>query len=381
MVVDTALAGAALAVGLSSDQNLLYGADGRPIALAVADVALGLVCLAGIWVWRRRAPVAFALVAIAIGIVSTLAGGVALVCVFTVAARRPWRTAVSIGALAALSILPALALYPVPHGSRAFAVGALATFAATGWGMYVRARGELLASLRRRLDDAEQAAGARAEAARRGERERIAREMHDVLAHRLSLLAVHAGALEFHRTASAVEVTRIAGVIRSSTHQALDELREVISLLRDHEPDDPRPQPTLADLPALVDESRAAGLVVSCSVDPRALAPGEQVGTSTGRTTYRVVQEALTNARKHAPGARVLVAITEDGDGLEVCVLSDGRRSGPRPDAPPGSGTGLIGLRERVGLAGGRIEYGPLGHGRFQVKAWLPRVALDRVRA
>jgi len=383
-VVDTALAGVALAVGLSSDQNVLYGASDRPAALAVVDVALGVVCLAGVWIWRRSAPVAFALAAIAIGVVSTLGGGVALVCVFTVAARRPWRTAVAVGAVAALSIAPALWLYPVTHESRAVTVGALATFAATGWGMYVRARRELLTSLRRRLEDAEHAAGARAEAARRGERERIAREMHDVLAHRLSLLAVHAGGLEFHPGAPPEEVARIAGVIRSSTHQALDELREVISVLRDQH-DDPRPQPTLADLPTLVEESRAAGLVVSCTVDPQLLSLGELAGTSTGRTVYRVVQEGLTNARKHAPGAQVTVDVTEDDDGIAVCVLSDGRPrpqgSAQAPDAPPGSGTGLIGLHERVGLAGGRIDHGLLDDGRFRVRAWLPQVALDRARA
>jgi signal transduction histidine kinase len=204
--------------------------------------------------------------------------------------------------------------------------------------------------------------------------------MHDVLAHRLSLLAVHAGGLEFHRTASPEEVARIAGVIRSSTHQALDELREVISVLRDQQDDDPRPQPTLANLATLVEESRAAGLAVACTVDPQLLSPGEQVGTSSGRTAYRVVQEALTNARKHAPGGRVAVAVSDVGDGIEVRVLSDARRPGRRPDAPPGSGTGLIGLRERVGLAGGRIDHGPLDNGQFQVEAWLPHVVSERVR-
>jgi signal transduction histidine kinase len=155
-------------------------------------------------------------------------------------------------------------------------------------------------------------------------------------------------------------------------------------VLRDQQDDDPRPQPTLADLPALVEESRAAGLVVSFTVDPQLLSPGEHVATSTGRTAYRVVQEALTNARKHAPGARVSVEVKED-DGIAVCVLSDGRplRAAPGhgPDAPPGSGTGLIGLRERVGLAGGRIDHGRLDDGRFQVRAWLPQLTLDRVRA
>jgi signal transduction histidine kinase len=374
VAVDTAMAVIALAVGLTSDQNLLYGRSDRPGALAVADLVLGAGCIAGIWVWRRRFPVAFALVAIAVGVVSTVGGGVALICVFTVAELRPWRIAVPISVLAAASIVPALAIYPVPHEARSITIGVLATFAATGWGMYLRARHELLASLRRQLDDAERAASARAAAARRGERERIAREMHDVLAHRLSLLAVHAGALEYNQAASPEEVTRAVGIIRSNTHEALDELRQVISLLRDRQPDDVRPQPTLADLPALIEESRAAGLVVSYTVPER---PRSE--TPCGRTAYRVVQEALTNTRKHAPRAHVEVAVRESLDGLEVFICNDIPRVTRPPDAPPGSGTGLMGLRERVNLAGGRIEYGPLPDGQFRVWAWLPDSALSRV--
>jgi signal transduction histidine kinase len=377
-VVDTAWAVLALAVGLSSEQNVLYGMDGRPLVLRLVDVVLGVGCFAGIWVWLRRRPVAFALAAIAIGVVSTLAGGIALICVFTVAQRRTWRTAVVISVLAALSILPALALYPVPHADRAFAVGALATFAATGWGMYGRARSELLASLRRQLDQAKRSAADSVAAARRAERTRIAREMHDVLAHRLSLLAVHAGALEYHRDASAEEVNEIAGIIRGNTHEALEELRQVISLLREKPPDEERPQPTLADLPALVEESRSAGLAVTYVAPARAGDHPAPTSDVTGRTAYRVVQEALTNVRKHAPQARVWIEIREDAGTVEISVRNKTSRL-DRAAAPPGSGTGLIGLRERVTLAGGRIEYGPLGADQFQVRAWLPHTAPDRV--
>src|SRR4051794_27088189 len=98
---------AALAVGLTSEQNVLYGSHGRPVALRVVDIVLGAACVAGIWVWRRSHPVVFAVVAIAVGVVSTVAGGVGLICAFTVAEHRSWRTAVGISALAAASILPA----------------------------------------------------------------------------------------------------------------------------------------------------------------------------------------------------------------------------------------------------------------------------------
>ncbi|GAB4012069.1 sensor histidine kinase [Nocardioides ultimimeridianus] len=376
--VDAAWALFALAAGLTSEQNVLLGAGERSVPLRVADVALGLICFASIWFWRRRRPVTFAVAAIVIGIVSTLAGGVGLVGVFTVAQRRPWRTSVAVSLLAAACIVPALALYPVPHAERALAVGVLSTFAATGWGMYVRTRAQLLASLRQQVADADRAAAASAAAAQRAERTRIAREMHDVLAHRLSLLAVHAGALEYHRGASTDEVDEIAGIIRHNSHQALEELRQVISLLREH-PDAGRPSPSLSDLPELVEESRSAGLEITCSLP--SMAEGlQRIPATTGRTAYRIVQEALTNVRKHAPHARVRIDVADDGGGLQVSVhntlpVPTGRRAA----AAPGSGTGLLGLRERVTLLGGRIEHGPTGEEGFALRAWLPYDAPDWV--
>ena len=316
--------------------------------------------------------------AIAIGVFSTLAGGVGLICAFTVAEYRSWRTAAAVSMLAAVSIVPALALYPVPHAERGFAVGALATFAVTGWGMFVRARRQLLDSMRRRLQEAEHAATERADSARRAERERIAREMHDVLAHRLSLLAVHAGALEFHQGASAEEIATTAGIIRSNTHEALNELREVVSLLRETAPDPQRPQPTLADLPALLEESKSAGLEVACTVSPQAVEQVESGPASTGRTAYRVVQEALTNVRKHAPRARVRVEVYDVGDGIDVSVCNQPSPAIRTLATPPGSGTGLAGLRERVCLAGGHIDFQPMADRGFQVRAWLPYAGTDQ---
>ncbi|MCL9758556.1 sensor histidine kinase [Frankia sp. AiPa1] len=376
--INAGLAVAALAVGLTSEQNVLYGVTDRPVALRAADMVLGAGCFAGIWIWRSRRPVAFAVVAIAIGVVSTLAGGIGLICAFTVAEHRRWRTAVAVSALAALSIVPALALYPVSHAVRAFTVGALATFGVTGWGMFVRARRQLLDSLRLQLRDAEHRAVERAAAARRAERERIAREMHDVLAHRLSLLAVHAGALEYHRGASAEEVVTTAAIIRSNSHQALNELRQVINLLRAATPAGQLPQPTLADLPALLEESRSAGLEVSCAVSPRVLQHVEHSPASTGSTLYRVVQEALTNVRKHAPQARVRIEVYDTGDGIEVSVRNHASPAAHRHAAPPGSGTGLTGLRERVSLSGGRIEYQPVADDGYQLRAWMPCAATEQ---
>ena len=176
----------------------------------------------------------------------------------------------------------------------------LVTGGVVAWGMFVRARRQLVLSLRDRAERAEAEQQLRVEQARQQERTRIAREMHDVLAHRISLLSLHAGALEFRPDAAPDEVARAAGVIRASAHEALEDLREVIGVLRDgSEAGEPeRPQPTLADLPALVDESRA-GRACACARGPARRRRGRPAGT--GRSAYRIVQEGLTNARKHAP--------------------------------------------------------------------------------
>ena len=164
----------------------------------------------------------------------------------------------------------------------------------------------MLLSLRERAERAEAAQQLQIEQAQHLERERIAREMHDVLAHRISLLSLHAGALEFRPDAPPEEIARAAGVIRASAHQALQDLREVIGVLRES-PDGAapeRPQPTLADLPDLVEESRAAGMRVQLQ---NAIADLTDVPAGVGRSAYRIVQEGLTNAqtRPGDPGADI----------------------------------------------------------------------------
>jgi signal transduction histidine kinase len=195
--------------------------------------------------------------------------------------------------------------------------------------------------------------------------------MHDVLAHRLSLLSVHAGALEFHPDAPAEEVAAAAGVIRESARAALDELRGVIGVLREdgNESLTQPPQPTLADLPALVEESRAAGMRVTALIELGDAAPPAAVG----RTAYRIAQEGLTNARKHAPGAAVTLTVRAPDGNLEVEVRSLAPVAVGVGSALPGAGTGLIGLAERVSLAGGTLEHGVDPDGAFVLRARLPR--------
>lgn len=245
-----------------------------------------------------------------------------------------------------------------------------ANAALLGWGANGRWRAELLASYRERAYRAEAEGARRVAAAQTLERSRITREIHDVLGHRLSLVATYAGALEFRPDAPPEQVAQAAAVVRAGLHQALEELREVIRVAND-ETSSWQPQPTLADIDRLLDESRDAGVVVTSQFAVATDAPA-----ALGRTAYRVVQEALTNARKHAVGQPVNVTI-EGGhpDGLEVTVRN------PLPARPLATapGVGLIGVAERVELAGGILRYDASPGGGFELRAWLPWPGEDTV--
>ena len=358
-----AVIGLAAADTLNSDPHTSH-------ALAVLDQLLGALACAAVWL-RRRRPLGLAVAMIPVGFLSDTAGGAAMIALFTLAVHRPFRYVAWIGGVQ-LALVPLFYLMrPDPDLPYAGVVAftELLTVTVIGWGMFVRSKRQLMLSLRDRARRAETEARLRAEQAQRLAREAIAREMHDVLAHRLTLLSVHAGALEFRPDAPREEIARAAGVIRESAHEALQDLREIIGVLRAGEPDEAgRPQPTLAALDALVAESREAGMKVT--LDSRVTDPAA-VPASVGRTAYRIAQEALTNARKHAPGAEVTVTVTGAyGDGLTMTV----RNPPPEGEVPsvPGSGQGLIGLTERATLAGGRLAHGAEDDGGFRVRAWLP---------
>jgi signal transduction histidine kinase len=203
------------------------------------------------------------------------------------------------------------------------------------------------------------------------ERTRIAREMHDVLAHRISLVALHAGGLEVNPSAGPVEVERSAALIRTTARQALEDLRGVLGVLRE---DDTgagaalAPQPTLDDVPRLLEASRAAGVTVHLAGTIPSTVPDV-----VGRTAYRVVQEGLTNVHKHARGAAATVAVTgSQGTHLQIEVRNAPPVGTELNPLVPGAGMGLVGLRERVELAGGRLTCGPDPAGGFFVHASLP---------
>lgn len=238
------------------------------------------------------------------------------------------------------------------------AYAAVAAGAVVAVGVWVATR-ETGRSERTRQDEKDRAV--REERARTDERTRIAREMHDVLAHKVSLIALHAGALEVNAGADPDRIRQGAELIRVTAREALQELRAVLGVLQAKttaEPDDP-----FADLTTLVKAAIAAGQPVEFHDRAGTLAP------ATARVVYRVVQEGLTNARKHAPGAPATVDV-ERGDDDRVTVTVENPLSTERPLDLPGAGAGLVGLAERVSLAGGSIHSGRTAD-RWRLRATL----------
>lgn len=331
------------------------------------DVVVGVVTLALVPVLLRW-PVAGAVALALLAALSPVATPPATIGTIHVAQRRPLAVALAVGLLGVAAHAVQGLWRPIPGLSYGWflVLDVVAHAALVAWGALTRSRAALLDSLRQRAERAEAEQAARVASARTHERTLIAREMHDVLAHRLSLVAASAGALEYRPDAPPEQVARAAGVVREGVHLALDELREVIGVLRSDGTDPDRPQPVLADLPALVDESRDAGTAVH--LDHRVTDPAAAPDT-TGRAAYRVVQEALTNARRHAPGQAVHVRV-EGGPGVGL-VVDVRNQVVDAPPTTPGSGTGLVGLAERAELAGGRLTHGVTA-GQFRLYAALP---------
>jgi signal transduction histidine kinase len=346
---------------------IVYGdvVAGNSPAMTALEITAAVVGLALFpLLFSRPMPVALALTVLA----AVAATGTPLANIATLHIARSRRLWVAIGVAAAGVVTHAVRGLWQPTSGLSYGwwltLVVVMHACLVGWGQLAAARAAVITSLQDRAERAEAEQGRRVAEARAAERAAIAREMHDVLAHRLSLLATYAGALEYRPDQPPERLSQAAGVIRTTVHQALNELRDVIALLRD-EPDDlARPVPALADLPTLVEESRATGTPVELS---GGIGLTEVPGT-TGRTAYRVVQEALTNARKHAPGQPVRIALDgTPGARLQIDVRNPlGARS-----SIPGTGTGLVGLTERVRLAGGHLDHRTTAT-EFQVSASLP---------
>ena len=365
-------------------------------ALLTLDVAAGLASCALLPVLLRW-PVPGALALAVLAALSPAATPASTYATLHVALRRRFPVAAGVAGVGVAALLIRELWRPVGSLSSLWWVVLVlvAEAALVGWGELSQARQALLNSLREQAHRAEAEQAARVAEARAAERASIAREMHDVLAHRLSLLATYAGALEYRPDAPPEQLARAAGVIRAGVHQALDELREVIGVLRD---DDSAPgadpQPGLSDLAELVAETRDSGTPVEMA---DRTSRSDELPDGLGRTAYRVVQEGLTNARKHAPGlpvrllldgrpgSHLLVELTNPvGPAVAAGTPAPGggardetARAGQAAPAQPslngsGTGTGLIGLTERARLTSGELDHGVTANGQFRLCARLP---------
>ena len=357
-----------LAVSLAAgDAVFLWFSDQRfwlpPWVVSACSVVLGLALVV-----RRVHPVGLALFLLVFGTVTGAGVFATLVILYSLAAYAPSRRTVL--TIAAATYAAGLAFPSPTAATETFAAQAIFGIAFVAvpvlLGLYMGARTQLLASLQERTARLEREQHLLAERARGEERTRIAREMHDVVANRISVMVVHAGALKAIAGRDPVRAAETAGVIGDMGRQALEELRHVIGVLRQGEQALPQEAVTLAHVRELVGQSGAAGLRVDMSVS------GEErpMPYAVGRTLYRLVQEALTNVHKHAGSADTRVSLGLLPEAIEVSVVNDPPTARPEHRLPSG-GNGLVGLRERVDALGGSFEAGPC-EGGYAVRARLP---------
>ncbi len=347
--------------------------DGPGDSLLLRDVGAlpvwGVLLFAvgsGALYWRRRAPVVVLAVVLAawaltLGSGFSDLGGQAIIAVYGLGRYGTADRWGHVGVDAAIVVLELDGVTSdLPWGEVAF--GAVVFFAAWYAGRRLRLRSER--DVRQRREKQEEADRIVAQ-----ERARIARELHDVVAHRVSLMTVQAGAAKTVAASDPAAAVRAMAAVEVEGRQALDELRHLLGALRPAPVDDAlQPQPDLAELGALVERTRQAGFDVSLATAGAVAGLPARVELS----AYRIVQESLTNVLKHAgPGARTWVRLTNDGSSLLIEVTDDGSGA----TVLPGAGHGIVGMRERVLLLGGSLDVGPRAEGGFGVRARLP---LDR---
>jgi len=362
----------ALALGLLLPVPLLG------VSVGLASAAFALLEVAPL-AWRRHRPVAvFAAVAAASALQAVLLdeptwGQVAFpVATYSIARYSRWlpaAVALGVGFCGA-----AVASYVWMSGygdlgvraylAYVFFIGAIV---ATAWalGSLGRTRAAYVATLVERAEQIRREAEQQVELAATEERARIAREMHDVVAHGLSVIVVQADGARYAAAQDPAVAARTLETVAATGREALTEMRRMLGLLRSGDGAELRPQPRLADLGLLVEESRAAGMRLAARVP----ADLPDVPDGVALTAYRVAQEALSNVRKHAgPGVRTSLELRV-GEMVEVVVEDDGRGASAVDD---GRGLGLVGMRERVAVHGGSVVAGPRAGGGFRVCARVP---------
>ena len=330
--------------------------------------------------WRRRAPVAAAAAVVAVGLFELvavpefLAANVAALLMVYALAAYSTRWAAQAGLAVGLVGAGLAALRYWNYGVTSSVVpvaGAIGVSVVAAWalGNLRRARLQQLAALEERAQLLELERDQEMRLAATTERARIARELHDVVAHSLSVVIAQADGGRYAGRANPAAATDALEAIAATGRQALTDMRSLLGVLREGGGEEYAPQPDVAAIPALVEDVRASGLDVDLIVEgrPQPLAAGPQLAA------YRIVQESLTNVLKHAGSAsRAWVRLSWRDDGLEVAVLDDGRGASAALMAGEPGGQGLRGMVERAQLHGGRLTAGPRSGGGFAVQALLP---------
>jgi signal transduction histidine kinase len=296
-----------------------------------------------------------------------LAGVAGVVLLYSVASHRG--LAAALGGLLLSLVVYGVGVSAGPLSTARWSdhVAAIVVLVAVwGGGRSLRLRRAYLEELRDRATRLERAHAADTRAARAEERSRIARELHDVVAHHVSVMTVQAAAARKVLAADPELAREALSAIESTGRTAMAEMRDIVGVLRADARAELTPQPGMRDLPALVEQMREAGLITTLSVEGEA----EPVPAGVDLAAYRLVQEGLTNSLRHAgTGARAVVTVRRGRDELEVRVEDDGLGAAASPHRP---GHGLVGIRERVALYGGILTIGPKAGGGFKVRATFP---------
>ncbi len=358
-------------LALAASATVAVGAATPEAGQLVSDqvlVAGGVLQVLTLFLFRRRAPlIPFMVSAVLSALAPVLTLGFLLTSYAIGRYAGRWPVRVLAGVVGAIALLQPWTIETFGEAAGALSGVGLVLVLPGALGMWQRTRALLVDALRERAERAESERELLARDAVLIERTRIAGEMHDVVGHRVSLMVLQAGAIEM-AAADPDRVEQLAGQVQEAGRQALDELRQMVGVLRAGEVDEAAPlglQPGLTDVPRLVEQSREAGMQVELIG-----AAGAIVDPVVGRAAYRIVQEALTNAGKYAPGAAVKVSVERAPQALQIRVVN-GPSAGPLRD-PPGGGFGLVGLAERARTLGGNVTAEPRLGGGFTVEAVLP---------
>ncbi|MEU9093666.1 sensor histidine kinase [Streptomyces sp. NPDC087901] len=368
------------------------GRGGRGERIAIVPIVIGLCTVVAL---RRRAPEKMLLLAIAMGVAQlvfgvrpTVANFAMLVITFTVATvGERWASRLALACSLCAAGLSQLR-WPEQEGAprswveSVFIVVVMTVPFVLAWvlGDSMRTRRAYFDQLEERAARLEREREAQSKVAVAAERARIARELHDVVAHNVSVMVVQADGAAYVMDAAPDQARQALETISSTGRQALAEMRRLLGVLRTGDTPETGeyvPQPDVDQIEDLIEHVRAAGLAVDFKIEgtPRSLPSGVEL------TAYRIVQEALTNTRKHGgPNAGASVRLVYFDDGLGLLVEDDGRGAAHElyeDGGADGAGHGMIGMRERVGMVGGTLDAGPRPGGGFRISALLPLKAAN----